>query len=889
MGVFWVYTKPKNQTEMMRINSVILISLILFSCSKKESLYNESDLNSGWNLQSSAIANTSGSVISKPGFNTQGWYSCNIPSTVFAALVKADEYKDIYFSNNLQKVSPERFKSSWWYRNEFRLNSYGDDFNQTLVFQGLNYRANIWLNGNLIAKADTIENPYRIFKISLNNNQLRARNALAVEVFPPQPDDLTIGFVDWNPPAPDANMGLWRGVKLIRSGSASLNDVYVRSDVDTISLKSAKISIGFSLKNHAETSKKVKVIADFEGVRVEKEFDTESNASIESVFTPEEFQQLNLKDARLWWPNGMGKPELYTLNMSISADGVITDHKTIRFGIRSVGKYLNKEGHRGYKVNGKKVLIKGAGWVDDLILSDTDEKVKAQVEYARHMNLNTIRLEGFWANSEKFYDYADENGILIMLGWSCHWEWEGYCKRPETDFMLINPNEFKLHTQSYADQVMWLRNHPSVFLWVYGSDKLPPTELEAMLNSAINKIDPTRPILASCKYYDADDVFNNTSKISGPTGVKMRGPYDYVTPNYWYVDTHYGGAYGFNTETGPGPQVPPLESLQQMLPADSLWPPSNSEWNFHCGRNEFHSLNRFLNAFNNRYGESSNVKDFAKMCQVSNYEAIRPMYEAFSTNKFSSTGVIQWMLNSAWPEMYWQLYDWYLMPNGAFYGTRNACRPLNIIYNYGTKSIFITSDLVEPQKGLRAEVKVYNLESKLIYSNSQSIGIDANSSKEILSAQALNGLSTTYFVDLRLYHKDSTLAATNFYWLSTQEDVLNFKESTWFVTPNSHFADMKGLRGMEKVSVESNAQFSVDDDKERVVVSLKNNSARIAFFLDLAIKGNKTGKTILPVFWDDNYISLLPGESRTVNAWIYTKSLEGQTPVFELDGINLSK
>ncbi|HCT30754.1 MAG TPA: glycoside hydrolase family 2 [Bacteroidales bacterium] len=684
-------------------------------------------------------------------------------------------------------------------------------------------------------------------------------------------------------------MGLWRGVKIIRTGKTALNDIYVRSEIDTATLKSAKLIIGFNLKNHSAVASKIKVTAEIENIKIEKEFEVAANNSIEGTFTPTEFKQLILNDARLWWTNGIGNPELYSLSISSSVDDVITDHKTIRFGIRTIEQFINKDGHKGFKVNGKKVLIKGAGWVDDLTLADTDEKVKVQVEYVRHMNLNTIRLEGFWGNSEKLFDYADENGILVMLGWSCHWEWQTYCGRPETDFMSIYPNEYKLHTQSFADQVMWLRNHPSVFTWVLGSDKLPPTELEAMLNNTIGKIDPTRPILASCKYYDADDVFNNTSKISGPTGVKMRGPYDYVTPNYWYVDTHYGGAYGFNTETGPGPQVPPIESIERMLPVDSLWPPTNSAWNFHCGRNEFHTLKKFLNDFNNRYGESSDVRDFAKMCQISNYEAIRPMYEAFESNKYSSTGVIQWMLNSAWPEMYWQLYDWYLMPTGAFYGTRNACRPLNISYNYGTKSVYVSSDLIEPHKDLKVKVKVFNLDSKLIYSQSLNIDISANTSKEVLSLSELKNLSTTYFVDLRLYKKDSSLIASNFYWLSTQEDKLDFKNSLWFTTPNSHYANLKGLRSLDKVSVESNSQFSLAGDKQIVSVSLKNNSSKIAFFIELALKGDKTGKTILPVFWDDNYISLLPGESRTISAWVYNKDLEGQKPIFEIDGINLDK
>ncbi len=874
---------------MKPINTALLLLLVVSSCVEKDLPYGETDLNCGWNIQSTKVTNSPGKEISIVGYNTQSWYECNIPSTVFSALVKAGEYKDIYFSNNLQKIDGERFKTSWWYRKEFVINSIENEINQTLVLYGLNYRANIWLNGVQIAKADTIESPFRIFKISLDKALLKKKNALAIEVFPPKHDDLTIGFVDWNPQAPDLNMGLWRGAKIIRSGKVSLNDVYVRSEVDTATLKSAKINIEFNLKNHSPNSSKIEVVAEIENIKIEKVFEINANGNISGALSSEEFSKLNISNARIWWPNGLGKPELYTLKISAIVDGQIADSKSIRFGVRTIGQYINKEGHRGYKINGQKVLIKGAGWVDDLTLSDNDEKVKAQVEYVRHMNLNTIRLEGFWGSNEKLYDYADENGLLVMLGWSCHWEWQGYCGRPEDTFMSIYPNEFNLHAQSFADQVMWLRNHPSVFLWVFGSDKLIPTELEKQITEKLSKIDPSRPILASCKGVEAGEPNFNNSLISGPTRVKMKGPYDYVTPNYWYLDTENGGAYGFNTETGPGSQVPPLESIKKMLPSDSLWPPTNNAWNFHCGRNEFHTLNRFLIAFNNRYGESSDVVDFAKMCQVSNYEAIRPMFEAFSTNKYKSTGVVQWMLNSAWPEMYWQLYDWYLMPTGAFYGTRNACRPLNFSYNYKTNSVFVTSDLIEPQSKLRADVKIFNQNSRLVYSNSSILDIDANTSKEVQSLSVMKDISTTYFVDLRLYREDSSMVATNFYWLSTQPDELDYKNTKWFVTPNSHYADLKAIRTLEKVKVESSAQFSTDGDKQRVNVALKNRSETIAFFIDLAIKGDKTGKTILPVFWDDNYISLLPGETRTLSAWVYTKDLDGQIPVFEIDGINLAK
>lgn len=873
----------------MKQSLLLLFSIIfLISCSRKGNEYKEFDLNSQWEIQSSAIVGKKGEDISKTGYICKDWYSCNIPSTVFSALVANGEYGEPYFNNNLEKINPERFNSSWWYRKEFIIDNLNEDQFYSLGLLGLNYRANIWLNGILIAKADTIESPFRIFNIPLTVEKFHKSNVLAIEVFPPKLTDLTIGFVDWNPPAPDNNMGLWRGVKLTQTGMISLTDVIIRSEIDTNTLKSAQLNIGFKLTNHSSFPKIVKVNATIEGITLEKEFEIGSDKTIYGEFNPNDYKELNIQNPRLWWPNGMGKPELYTLDINTSIDGYKTQQKSIRFGIRTVDQFWTKDKHKGFKINGKPVLIKGSGWVDDLTLSDSDEKVKAQIEYVRHMNLNTIRMEGFWGNTEKIYDYADENGILVMLGWSCHWEWEHYCNRPEKDFMCINPDEYALQTKAYVDQVKWLRNHPSVFLWVLGSDKLPPTELEVMLNAGIKKEDPTRPILASCKYYDADDIFNNTSKISGPTGVKMRGPYDYVTPNYWFVDKKYGGAFGFNTETGPGPQVPPLESLVKMIPQDSLWPPTNYSWNFHCGRHEFHTLNNFLKAFNARYGESKDIEDFSSMSQVSNYEAIRPMYEAFEANKFKATGVIQWMLNSAWPEMYWQQYDWYLMPNGAFYGTKSACRPLNILYNYEKKSAFVSSDLIEPQQNLRAEFSVFDVSSKSILKKTISLNIGANESKEVFDLSKITGLTSVYFVDMRLYKQDS-LVAINFYWLSTKDDVLDYKNNEWYVTPNSQYADLKGLRTLDKVKVDSKVEFSSTGDKQFARVILKNASDKIAFFLDLSIKGSSSKKTVLPIFWEDNYISLLPRESRAITVWFYTKDVKGESPVFEMNGINLSK
>ena len=166
----------------------------------------------------------------------------------------------------------------------------------------------------------------------------------------------------------------------------------------------------------------------------------------------------------------------------------------------------------------------------------------------------------------------------------------------------------------------------------------------------------------------------------------MNGPYDYVPPIYWYADTKNGGAFGFNTETGPGPQVPPVESIKKFIPKDHLWP-IDTMWNYHCGGNVFCNLNRYNEAIDNRLGKPAGLEEYVTKAQFINYESMRAMYEAFTSNKYNATGIVQWMYNSAWPKFWWQLYDYYLMPNAAFYGAKKACEPLHIQYNPLTKEL----------------------------------------------------------------------------------------------------------------------------------------------------------------------------------------------------------
>jgi len=837
--------------------------LHLISCSNYSNVPVSDDyLNTGWRLFSSATVQVDGDVISQPAFDKDFGLPVEIPTTVLSGLIQNGVYKDVYYNMELEKIDKNQFQVPWWYRKQFEIQKTGKDIYHQLILEGINYKANLWINGQKVAGDDIMEGSFGIYTFDVTPYVNQGLNTMAIEIIPPRFGDLILGFVDWNPEAPDRNMGLWRGVRVRTTGAVSLAHSNVLSTVDTETLASASLVVSVYATNHSNESQSVEVKASLLGQKLSKTVTLPAGEELEVTFTPKEFQTLVIENPKLWWPNNLGDAVLHDLNVQVLVSNKVSDYSNIRFGIRQINDFFTDEGHRGFMVNGRKVLIRGGGWVDDMLLADSDEKVKAQVDYVKHMNMNAIRLEGFWGKNNTLYERCDEQGIMLMIGWSCQWEWESYCGRPDGPYMSIYPHEYDREANAFRQQVLRARHHPSVFLWTYGSDRLPHPDLEVILNNHMTQVDPTRPIVTTCRGVEVGG-HANTSTISGPSAVKMLGPYDWVSPNYWYLDTQYGGAYGFNTETGPGPQVPPMESIKRMLPEKNWWP-IDSMWNYHLGRNEFGTLNRFLRAFNARYGEAKSLEEFAFKNQISNYEAIRGMFEAFAVNKYKSTGVIQWMLNSAWPEMYWQLYDYYLMPNGAFYGTKKASAPLQAIYNYGDKNIYVNNDYLKGFDNLKLRVTVFDDKSREVYTHLADFSIGANVADLVHKMPVLKGLSNTYFLDLRILDSNSNEVANNFYWLSTVDDVPDFANTTWVYTPNKAFADLKGINNLPPANIDISFNKEIEGEWIKFSCDLNNSTEVIAFFVELRIIDTASNQTVLPVFWEDNYLSLVPGETRKI-------------------------
>lgn len=808
----------------------------------------------GWSIQSAAVLSgaktaSSGAAISSMDFNADDWHPASVPATVLGTLVNDGAFTNIYWGTNFARIPRAPFTNAWWFRDQFRVTDQSAAENADLIFDGINYRANVWLNGELIGATNRIFGAYRIFRLEITGKLRAGTNDLAVEVFPPQPGDFTMGFVDWNPWPPDRGMGLFRPVELHFYKDVALANVFVKSRING-PLTQAALTVCAALRNHSNHTVKTTLRGKIGQATFTEDFTVPPGRTREVELTPERNPQLNFQHPQLWWPWELGEPHLYNLELTASEGGETTDRAGVRFGIRDVKDYMTTNGYRGYIVNGKKILIRGGGWADELLLRENETNLEAQFRYARAMNLNTIRLEGMWGSSQRLYDLADQSGMLVMAGWSCQWEWPGQLGKDCDEFGgFKSQSDLELATNYLRDQVLWLRNHPSIFVWVLGSDKLPRPELERRYDRLLARIDPTRPTLKTCG--------DRASSVSGPSGVKMNGPYDYVTPDYWYLDRNNGGAFGFNTETGPGPLPPPWESLERMIPPTDMWP-IDSAWTFHCARGQFHQLNHYWQAFTNRYGMPRTAEEFAFKSQAVNYEAIRPMFEAFAANLPQTTGIIQWMLNASWPKLYWQLYDYYLVPGGAFFGAKKGAAPFAVIYNYADRGVYLVNQTRNDFGLCRTVITAYDLNSKVFFQMTQTDATENYGAQKICDLSALAPDTPVYFLDFRTADSTGLRRADNFYWLSTKPDVLNEEKSTWYVTPTKSFADFRALNQLPRAAVTYDVSYRRTRNGVQARVHLDNNGDHLAFFIEMKIAGANSNCSLTPVIWSDNYVSLPP-------------------------------
>ncbi len=725
-------------------------------------------LRDGWALQSSAKVAATGETISGGSFKTGDWIQADVPTTVVAAQVKSGLLPDPFFGMNLRQypgvsypigfnfsnvpMPPDSpYAVSWWYRKEFTVPSGVAGKNVWLNFRGINYRANIFLNGKQIANSNEVAGAWRTYEFNVTSSIKTGNNVLAVQVWAPTENSLAITFVDWNPAPPDKNMGLWREAYLTTSGPVALRHPAVLSKVDSANNK-AHLTVTALVKNGSDHPVKGTLKGEIENIELTQPVELAAGESKDVVFSPEQYPELIVSNPRLWWPAQMGTPNLYELKLSFELEGKVSDSSLTKFGIREITSEVAEQApdrlKRLFKINGKNILIRGGGWTPDMMMRETSERLADEFRYVRDMGLNTVRLEGK-LETEEFFEMADQQGILVMAGWCCCDFWEHWGAWTDEDFVIAKA--------SLRDQMYRLRGHPSMLMWLNGSDNPPPPDVEEMYLKTEADLRWPNPVVSSATA--------KTTTVTGGSGVKMSGPYEYVAPSYWSSDPHLhtdekscnaggcGGAYGFNSETSMGPAIPPIESIQRMIPKDHLWTadgPLDEYWNYHAGGGAFKTTKVFTDALNTRYGKAGSLEDFTYKSQLMTYEGVRAMYEAYSRNKYTSTGVIQWMLNNAWPSMIWHLYDYYLRPGGGYFGAKKAMQALDPVYGYDDHSIWLVSSQYADAKGLKLTARVFNLDGTQKFSKESALDAAADSTAKVFELPQIDGLSPAYFLDLRV-------------------------------------------------------------------------------------------------------------------------------------------
>jgi len=863
--------------------ALLLVSSLMSWSQTSPRVASSLPLHEGWMIQAACRVDYGGEKISTAGFQTQGWHRATVPTTVLAALVEDKVYPDPDWGMNLRTIpgtaypiganfanlpmpQDSPFMGPWWFRKEFVLPAAYRGKTLWLDFLGINYRANIWLNGKQVANSEAVAGAWRSYEFDVTAQALPGRtNVLAVEVYSPLENDLAFTFVDWNPLPPDKLMGLFRDVELRTSGTVALRYPTIVSTVDSPAM--AHLTITALLKNASQRTVHGTFKAEIEGASVSQDVALAPGEAKDVSLGSDQFPQLNLSHPRLWWPAQMGTPNLSKLVTTVVVDGKVSDQSESQFGIRQVTSELNSTNGRVFSINGKRILIRGGGWSPDMLLRSNSERLKDEFRYVQDMGLNTIRLEDH-LETEEFFNLADQKGILVMAGWICCSPWEHWPKWKPADYVIAE--------QSLRSQIYRLRSHPSLVMWLNGSDNPPPPDVEQTYLKVEKELAWPNPVVSSAT--------GKSTTITGPSGAKMTGPYEYIAPGYWEEDSTTsahkecnpggcGGGYGFNTETSMGPAVPPIETLRIMFPKEHLWP-IDEWWNYHAGGGQFKNLKVFTDALNARYGPAASVEDYAFKSQLMTYEGVRAMYEAYSRNKYVATGVIQWMLNNAWPSLIWHLYDFYLRPGGGYFGAKKAMQALTPQYGYDDHAIWVVSSQYQDRNGLKLVTKVLDLDASEKFSQVTRLDAPADSTQKILTLPDITGLTPTYFVLLRLEDAKGRLVGSNLYWLSSKGETLDWDNSNWYTTPTLSYADFTALAQLPKVKLMVTSRTERKEEDSVTHVTVENPSRSLAFFVRLKVDRGPGGPEILPVIWEDNYITLLPGEKRELSA-IYRASTLG--------------
>jgi hypothetical protein len=822
-------------------------------------------ISDGWQLQDAAKVPEAGAVIAAAKYKSRGWYGATVPGTVLTSLVKNGVYSEpLYGENNRPDKIPDSLsRTPYWYRTVFKVPKSYAGRHVWLNFDGINFSAQVWINGRQVG---AMKGAFSRGMFDISPDVKPGKTAvLAVLVSPqPHPDDphehtirdgvgknggitaidgptflSTIGW-DWIPAIRDRDTGIWQKVFISASGPVVIKDPLVTTDLPLPKTDSADVAVQAKVENVSDVPQKGVLKGTLGDVSFQQSVEVAPHSSQTVSFDPKTTAALHVVNPRLWWPNGYGPQNMQQLHLGFEVDRKASDSRDVSFGIRKFSYSVPDSENLTISVNGVRVFIRGGNWgLDEALKRNPRERLEAQIRMHQIANLNMIRNWVGQSTSEDFYELCDKYGLLV---------WDEFFQPNPSDGP--DPDDFDTYMANVREKILRFRNHPSIVLWCARNEGYPPKEIDAALRTLMAELEPTR-------LYQANSADGR--------GVNSHGPYHWRTPREFYVFDE-----AFKTEIG-SVSVPTLESIQGMMP-EKDWETINDDWAEHDFAKGASGGDSYPAMIAERYGRVANLADFVRKSQLANYEAFRAMYEGRNAKLFHpTTGIITWMSNPAQPSFVWQLYHHDLEPNSALFAVKRAAELVHIQLNEGNGNVEVINNLAAPLERAHAHLSIYNLDGTVAYQHDFDVSAAASVATSLGAVEWPAGLSAVHFVRLELRDAGGQVVSENFYWRSLPE----------------HQDDLKALGEMATVTLDSKVLRRDVGDKSLFDVTLHNPGTQVALMTHLQLRRKSSGERVLPVYYSDNYLSLVPNESRTITIEAATADLKGEAAVVLVDGWNV--
>jgi mannosylglycoprotein endo-beta-mannosidase len=821
-----------------------------------------------WQMQDASKVSADGSVVSTARFEPKGWYRATVPGTVLTTLVNSGVYPEPLYGENMRSIPETLNRTSYWYRTVVRVPAANKRRHTWLHFQGINYSAKIWVNGRDVGstRGAFIRGDFDVSAFVKAGSQAVVAVLVSPQPHPGIPHEHTVALGvgsnggesaidgptflstigwDWLPAVRDRDTGIFLPVTMDSTGPVIVKDPFVTAELSA-GYDSADLRVSAALENKSEKPVsgilrgRIQLVnAADAAITFQRPLTIAGGGTEMLALDSKSVPGLRLSAPKLWWPNGYGPQNLYTVTLVFERGKDTSSSETRQFGIRKIEYQVPDSQNLTLSVNGVRIMARGGNWgLDEAMKRASRERLEAQFHLHALANLNLIRNWVGQSTSPDFYHMADKYGMLL---------WDEFFQ--PNPFDGPDPTDIATYVANVTDKVVRYRNHPSIAVWCARNEGYPPKELDDSLKALMGKLDPSR-------------LYQSNS--ADGRGVSSHGPYYWRAPRFFYPLNE-----SFKTETG-SVSVPTMESIQGMMP-EKDWETINDDWAQHDMAAGAQRGNEYPKTLAERYGHIRNLADFVRKAQLANYEAFRAMYEGRNAKMFKeTTGIITWMSNPAQPSFVWQLYHYDLEPNAALYGVKKAGESIHVQLNEINRGIEVVNNRPEALRGMNVKVSIYRFDGTRDSNQSYQVAeVPGSSTMKVVQLEVSARITPLYFIELELTDQAGQLLSTNFYWQHVAQDQFD------------------GLMNLPNVVLDAQASARYEGDKIMVTVTLRNPGGNVALLTHLQLHQKKSGRRVLPAFYSDNYISLAPGKASTVTVEAANKDLQGDEPLVEVDGYNV--